>query len=127
MPAALTLTAASAPGILAGVKATGNANGNNSAGWTYAGGTPGALDTIANAELLKGVPTTSRLYAFLTKSFATQLELDQYLAALGVINSFNGGSLLRFITAAPGVPTATVTTAIATGSLRVALAAMLDS
>lgn len=123
MGAALTLTAAAAPAALAGVKSGGSINGNNSAGYTYAGGTPGAGDTIANAELIKGVPTTSRLYAFLSRSYATQLELDQMAAALGLVMSCNGGSALRLITAAPGVPTATVTTAAATGSLRLSLGA----
>lgn len=123
MPAALTLTAAATPAALAGVKSGGNVNGNNSAGYTFAGGTPGAADTIANAELLKGVSTTSRLYAFLSRSYATQVELDQMAAGLGLVTQCNGGSAFRLITAAPGVPTATVTTAAATGSLRLALGA----
>ena len=123
MAAALALTAAATPAALAGVKSGGNVNGNNSAAYTYANGTPGAGDTIANAELLKGVSTTSRLYAFLSRSYATQLELDQMIAGLGVIAHCNGGSVFRFVTAAPGVPTATVTTAAATGSLRITLGA----
>ena len=123
MPAALTLTAASNPAAIAGVKSGGNTNGNNSAGYTFVGGTPGAADTIANAELLKGVSATSRLYAFLSRSYATQADLDAAAAALGLITQVNGGSVLRLITAAPGVPTATVTTAAATGSMRLSLGA----
>lgn len=123
MPAALILTAAATPANLAGVKSGGNVNGQNSAGYTFAGGTPGAADTIANTELLKGLATTSRLYAFLSRSYATQVELDQMAAGLGLITQVNGGSVFRLITAAPGVPTATVTTAAATGSLRLALGA----
>lgn len=123
MPAALALTAAATPAALAGVKSGGNVNGQNSAAYTFSGGTPGAADTIANAELLKGLATTSRLYAFLSRSYATQVELDQMIAGLGLITQCNGGSVFRLITAAPGVPTATVTTAAATGSLRLALGA----
>lgn len=122
--AALTFTAAALPaavGPLAGLKDLANSNGSNSAAYTYAGGA-GAGDTIANVELLKGVATTSRLFAFLSFSYATQADLDATVAALGVINSVNGGTALRFITAAPGVPTATVTTAAATGAIRVACA-----
>jgi hypothetical protein len=125
MANALTLTAAALPaavGPLAGLKDLANSNGSNSAAYTYAGGAPGAGDTIANAELLKGVATTSRLYAFLSFSYATQADLDATVAALGVITNVNGGTALRFITAAPGVPTATVTTAVATGAIRVACA-----
>lgn len=123
--AALTLTAASMPatvGPLAGVADFGNSNGDNSAAWTFSGGAPGAGDTIANAELKKGAAITSRLYAFLNTTFATQADLDATVAALGILASGNGSSSLRFITAAPGVPTATVTTAAATGALRVAMA-----
>lgn len=103
--AALTLTAGDA--------------GNNSGSWTFAGGSTGA-DTIANAELLKGLDTASRIYGILSVSYATQVALDTALAANGVILSCNGGSPLRLVTAAPGVPTATVTTLAATGSLRIA-------
>ncbi len=122
--AALTLTAAAAPVAVegAGLAVGASSNGANSAAWTFSGGAPGAGDTIANAELLKGVSASSRLYAFLSKSYATQADLDGTCAALGVLSSGNGASALRFVTAAPGVPTATVTTAAATGALRVALA-----
>lgn len=122
MANALSLTAASAPAALAGVPASSNSNGTNGAAWTYSNGAPGAGDTIANAELIKGVAVGSRLRAFLDTSFATQADLDAAWAALGGIASVNGGSALRLITAAPGVPTATVTTAAATGSLRLAIA-----
>lgn len=104
--AALTLTSADA--------------GNNSGSWTFAGGSTGA-DTIANAELLKGLDAASRIYAVLSPSYATQAALDAALAAAGLLQSANGASLLRLVTAAPGVPTATITTAAATGSLRIAL------
>ncbi len=121
MAAAVTLTAASAAAAIAGVKAAGNINGNNSAGYTFAGGTPGALDTISNAELLKGVPTVSRLRTFLATSFATQADLNAAIAALGIIVFTHDASTFRFITAAPGVPTATLTTIAATGAIRIAL------
>jgi hypothetical protein len=120
--AALTLTAAAAPVAVADVAVGANSNGTNSAAWTYAGGAPGAGDTIANAELLKGVSASSRLYAFFSKSYATQADLDGTVAALRVMSSGNGASALRFVTAAPGVPTATVTTASATGAIGVSLA-----
>jgi hypothetical protein len=127
MAAALTLTAATAasPGI-AGIKTGGNSNGINSAAYTFSGGTPGA-DTITNAELLKGVQNPSRLREFLAKNYATQAALDSDMAALGIITNCNGGSALRFITAAPGVPTATVTTAVATGSLRISLGGSIEA
>lgn len=113
--------------IFDGVAAGSNSNGVNSAAWTYAGGAPGVGDTIANAQLLLGVATNSRLYTFLSSSYATQLDLDKTVAALGVITSVNGGSSLRFITAGPGVPTATVTTQAATGAIRIALAASISA
>lgn len=125
MANALTLTAAAMPaanGPLAGVIDGANVNGNNSAGYTYAGGAPGAGDTIANAELLKGLDAQSRLYEVLSESYADQASLDAAFAAVGLMAHVNGGSALRFITAAPGVPTATVTTAAATGSLRISIA-----
>lgn len=119
--AVITLTAASNPAIANTLlKTAGTSNGNNSAGWTYAGGV-GAADTIANAEFLKGLPTKCRLRTFFETIFATQLELDAAVAALGVNISTNGGTLVRLITAAPGVPTATITGTIATGSLRISL------
>jgi hypothetical protein len=121
MANALTLTAAALPSANAasvlGVAASGNVNGDSSAGWTFAGGASGAGDTIANAELLKGVPANSRLYSFLSQSYLTQAALDNAVAALGLVVNANGASSLRLITAAPGVPTATVTTAAATGAL----------
>lgn len=123
--AVLTLTAASMPaavGPLCGVPDFGNSNGDNSAAWTFSVVAPGAGDTITNAELLKGVVVGSRMRAFLSTSFASQADLDAAVAALGIIASGNGSSSLRFVTAAPGVPTATVTTAAATGSIRVAMA-----
>ena len=96
-------------------------SGHNSASWTYAGGAPGAGDTIDNANLVAGLPSGSRIADLLTPSYATQAALDLALASSGVLLSANGGSALRLITAAPGVPTATITTAAATGSLRIAL------
>lgn len=110
-----------AVGPLAGLKDGANSNGANSAAYTFAGGAPGAGDTIANAELLKGVVSGSRLAAFLSTSFASQADLDGAIAALGVIASANGADAFRFVTAAPGVPTATVTTAAATGAIRVSV------
>ena len=126
-PQALTLTAAAAPAAIAGIKSGANSNGANSAAYTFANGTPGALDTIDNTELKKGVSTTSRLYAFLDTSFATQAALDAAVAALGIMSDGNGASVVRFVTAAPGKPTATCTTAAATGSLRVSLAASIGA
>lgn len=95
-------------------------SGNNSASWTFSGGSSGA-DVIDNASLIAGLPSGSRIAEILTPSYATQAALDLALASAGLIQSANGGSLLRLVTAAPGVPTATITTAAATGSLRLAL------
>jgi hypothetical protein len=125
MANALTLTAAALPaavGPLAGLKDLANSNGSNSAAWTYSGGAPGAGDTIANAQLLAGVSTTSRLYSFLSFNYATQADLDATIAALGVVVSTQSATALRFITAAPGVPTATITTVAATGAIRLSIA-----
>lgn len=94
--------------------------GNNSVSYSFSGGSTGA-DTVSNAELITGLDANSRIAALLTPSYATQAALDQAIAEAGVIQSANGGSLFRLITAAPGVPTATVTTAGATGALRIAL------
>jgi hypothetical protein len=148
--AALTLTAAAMPQVGAndvvgdvastptsyvfdGVKAGKNSNGTNSASYTFASGSVGA-DTIANAELLKGVydsatqiASSPRLYEFLSASYVTQVALDAAIAALGIVQSSNGASLLRFVTAAPGVPTATITTQAATGSIRIALGASIGA
>ena len=128
--AALTFTAAAMPaavGPLAGVGDLKNSNGVGSAAWSFTGGSGGA-DTVANAELLKGVSSGSRLYAFLTTSFATQADLDQTAAALGIIASGSNVAGVRFVTAAPGVPTATVATiSVAGGAMRVALAATISA
>lgn len=128
--AVLTFTAAALPSAVAplsGVASGANSNGTNSAAWTYAGGAPGAGDTIANAELLKGVAASSRLYAFLSTSFASQADLDATIAALGVNVSTQSSTSFRFITAAPGVPTATLTTAAATGAVRISIAASISA
>lgn len=95
-------------------------SGHNSASWSFAGGSTGA-DTIANSELIAGLPAGSRILALLSPSYATQAALDQAVAEAGVIQSANGGSLFRLVTAGPGVPTATITTAGATGACRIAL------
>ncbi len=147
--AVLTLTAASMPEVDAagvvggaalpkvksfdGVKSGSNSNGSNSAAYTFAGGSSGA-DTIDNVNLLKGVTAagtrstkSSRLYKFLSSSYQTQADLDAAVASLGILTSGNAASALRFITAAPGVPTATVTTAAATGSSRIALGASISA
>ena len=122
--AALTFTAAAMPaavGPLAGVSDGENSNGVNGAAYSFTGGTGGA-DTAANVELLKGVATSSRLYAFLTTSYATQADLDQTAAALGIIASGSNVAGIRFVTAAPGVPTATVATiSVAGGAVRIAI------
>jgi hypothetical protein len=128
--AALTFTAAAMPaavGPLAGVVDGANSNGVSSAAWSFTGGSGGA-DTAANAELLKGVAVGSRLYEFLSTSFATQADLDQTAAALGIIASGSNVAGIRFVTAAPGVPTATVATiSVAGGSARIALAASISA
>ena len=122
MANALALTAASAAAAIAGVGIGKNSNGGNSMAWTYANGAPGAADTIANAQLLTGLSTTSRLYQFLNASYATQAALDATAAALGLNVNVNGGSAFYLTTAAPGKPTVTLTTAAATGSLRLSIA-----
>ncbi len=122
MANALTLVAAALPTANAsrilGITAAGNSNGDSSAGYVFSNGAPGAGDTVANAQLLVGVNAGGRLYNFLSQSYATQDALDNAIAAVGLTVSVNGGSAFRLITAAPGVPTATVTTAAATGALR---------
>ena len=122
MANALTLTAAALPTANAsrvlGIAASGNSNGDSSAGYVFSGGASGAGDTIDNANLLVGVNAGGRLYNFLSQSYATQAALDNAIAAVGLTVSVNSGSSFRLITAAPGVPTATVTTAAATGALR---------
>ena len=123
MANALALTAATAASAIAGLKAGGNTNGNNSMAWTFANGAPGAADTIANAQLLTGIPTTSRLYSFLNTSYATQAALDATAAALGLMLFMNSASAPYLTTAAPGKPTMTCTTAAAVGTLRISLAA----
>ena len=124
MANALTLTAAAAPAASAGVadlRSGSNFNGINSAAWTYAGGAPGAADTIANAELLKGVDVRSRLYTFLTKVYADQAAVDADMAALGISYFANGASNFLFV-AAGGVVDATITTVAAAGMLRLSMA-----
>jgi len=141
--AVITLTAAAAPvtganGIIgavastpttslgiAGIKAAANSNGQNSAAYTYAGGA-GAGDTIDNANLLKGVSTKSRLYSFLTAQYLDQAALDAEIAALGIVQSTNGGTALRLVTAGNAVPTATINGTVATGSIRIALGAAIS-
>ena len=129
MPAAVTLTAAAMPAAnagVAGIKSAGSANGANSAGFTFSGGTPGALDTIDNANLIKGSAVTSRIYAFLNASYASQADLNAAIAALGVTVDTFDASTFRFITAAPGKPTATLTTIAATGALRISVGASIN-
>ena len=122
--AALTFTAAAMPAALnglAGVAAGANSNGVNGAAYSFTGGSGGA-DTAANAELLKGVAASSRLYSFLTTSFATQAALDEAAAALGIVASGSNVAGIRFVTAAPGVPTATVATiSVAGGAVRLSI------
>ena len=123
MANAIALTAAAQPAASTGVgglKTGGNSNGINSAAWTYANGA-GALDTIANAELLKGVDVRSRLYTFLTKVYADQAAVDSDMAALGVITYCNGGNNFLFLANA-GAVTATLTAVAATGMIRISMA-----
>ncbi len=127
MANALALTAATAASAIAGVKAGGNSNGQNSMAWTFANGAPGVGDTIANAQLLTGVDTQSRLYEFLNTSYATQAALDATMAALGFQAFMNSASAFYLTTAAPGKPTATCTTSAVTGTLRVSIAAPIDA
>lgn len=125
--AALTVAAASNPAALAGVPAGANTNGGNSAAYSFTGGS-GGVDTVTNADLKLGVDVNSRLYAFLDKNYATQVELDQTVAALGVIGSGSNVAGVRFVTAAPGKPTGSVATiSIAGGALRIALAASISA
>lgn len=126
MANALTLTAAAMPaaaGPLAGVVDNANVNGDNSAAWTFAGGAPGAADTIAAAQLAKGLVAGSRIKAFLTATYASQADLDDAAAALGLLITTNGGSLFRLLRAVGAAPTATMTTAAATGMISMRIAA----
>lgn len=127
--AALTLTAPALPaavGPLAGVADGGNVNGMNSASLEFAGGSTGA-DTIANADILAALPTGSRIREVFNTTFASQADLDKTLCALGFQGvTLKGGGALAFVTAAPGKPTATITTTAATGYFRMALAASVS-
>ena len=128
--AALTFTAAAMPAAnagLAGVASGANSNGVNGAAYSFTGGSGGA-DTASNAELLKGVSTSSRLYSFLSTSFATQADLDQAAAALGIVASGSNVAGIRFVTAAPGVPTATVATiSVAGGAVRISISQSISA
>ena len=139
----LTLTAPAVNAAVAGLQpaanASGrlvNANGGNSAGYLFSNGSSQAGDTIANAELLKGVPVNSRLYQFLTTAFASQADLDAAIVALGMqahytlpmLTAVPACSLLQFApTVVTGVPKATLTTSAATGSFRISMPNTLGS
>lgn len=113
-------TAVPAAGLLT---TTSSANGASSASIAFANGASGAGDTIANAQLLAA--TTGRLNALLAQSYATVAAMNQAFAAAGLEISYPNGaacSALAFTNAAPGVPTATVTTSAATGYFRLAIA-----
>ena len=132
MANALTLAAPSMPaavGPLAGVKDGANVNGQNSASLNFANGAPGLADTIANAQFLAALPVDSRLYEVFNTSFASQANLDDALAALGfqceIIKGATAGTL-AILTAAPGKPTATLTTTAATGTIRMSIAASVS-
>lgn len=126
MANALTFTAAAMPaaaGPLAGVIDGANSNGQNSAAWTFSNGAPGAADTIAAAQLAKGLVSGSRLHAFLTATYGSQADLDDAAAALGLMVTTNGGSLFRLLRAVGAAPTATMTTAATTGMVSMRIAA----
>lgn len=109
----LTLTAATA--------------GDNTNTLTFAGGSRGVeRDTIANAELLKGLATTSRLYTFLTTAYASKAAAEAALAAAG--GHVTGDGLLMFeITASASVPSLVVITTGTTGTLRFAIGHSLSA
>lgn len=109
--AVLTTTPASMPaavGPLCGVPDNANSNGDNSVAYVTSNGA-GAGDTIANAELLKGLSTNSRMYAFLSRNFASQADLDAAAAALGFNASVMNGSMFHLVREAVGGPSATLT------------------
>ncbi len=99
-----------------------NANGASSGTIAFANGASGAGDTISNAQLLAA--TSGRLKALLSQSYATVAAMTQAFAAAGLEVSYPQGascSVLAFTNAGPGVPTATLTTAAATGWFRLSL------
>lgn len=116
----LPLTAASAPATLAGVLAGRNSNGDSSAAWTFSTGSNG-VESIPNAQLLAGVSSRSRLYAFLSRSYASQAELDSYIAALGISIHVSGGTSCRLITAGSAAPTITFTSTATSGYVRLSV------
>ncbi len=127
MANALTVAAATAATAIAGVGAGKNSNGQNSVAMTFANGATGAADTVANAALLAVMDARSRIYEFFNTAFATQATLDATAAALGLVASVNSGSLLYILSAAPGKPTLSLTTAAAVGTIRFAIAAPITA
>lgn len=127
--AALSLAAPALPAAvspLAGVSTGDNSNGQNSQTLLFSAGSGGA-DTITSATFLAAIPVSSRLYALFNTTFATQADLDNSLAALGFMHVAYGASAFALVTAAPGKPTATITTTGATGRIRLSLSASVSA
>lgn len=126
MANALTLALPALPAAnagVAGIASGGNSNGVNSVSATFANGAPGAGDTIANAQFLAVMPAGSRLRELFSASYATVAAMNEAFAAAGLLTFVqDGGSALAFTNAAPGVPTATMTTSAATGHIRISIA-----
>lgn len=128
--ASATLAVPVAPAAVASLIKTGsNSNGANSATWTFADPAPAAGNTIANAELQKGVSSTSRLGILLNTVFTdilagatAQQQLDAAVAALGMSYSGYGIDQFRLVVVSGNKPTATATTSQTSGYLRVSLA-----
>lgn len=103
---------------VAGIAANGNANGTNSATFKFSNGSV-ALDDIPNAALLAALPASSRLRALFNATYATVDAMNEAFAAAGMDIGYPPGAAvspdLTFTNAAPGKPTATVTTTAASG------------
>lgn len=126
MANALTLAVPSMPSAiapLAGVYPGANSNGTNAVSATFSNGASGAGDTISNTALLGVMAAGTRIREVFAPSYATVAAMNEAFAAVGLIAVVNdGGSALVFTNAAPGVPTATMTTSAATGHIRISIA-----
>ena len=133
--ASAVLSAAAAPATIPGlIKSGANSNGNNSASWTFTDGAPGAGNLISNADLQKGVSTTSRLGILFNTVFTdivagatAQQQLDAAVAALGLAYSGYGIDQLRLVVVSGNKLSATATTSQAAGHLRISLAASISA
>lgn len=112
---------ASAPtkrAAVAGIVGGSAAAGPNSATFQFTGGSTGA-DTIPNAAFAAALPANSRLRALFDATYYDVPTMQAAFAAAGLDVGYPPGAAvsadLAFTNAAPGKPTATVTTTAANG------------